>query len=182
MNYATRKPPIGTAAPDFHLPATDGHEYTLGSFAGKTVLVVIFTCNHCPYAQAYESRLVQLQADLGPRGVQLVAINANDASSYPEDNFDNMVRRAKQSGFNFPYLRDDTQHVARAYGTECTPEAYVLDAHRQVQYIGRIDDNWQHPEQVKVRHLHDAIVALLAGQAVAQPLTHAIGCSVKWKS
>jgi len=176
-----KKLQIGQKGSDFHLPNVDGKEYSLAQFADKPVLVVVFTCNHCPYAQAYEDRLIAIQTDYAGRGVQLVAINANDAAGYPEDGFDNMVKRAAKKKFNFPYLRDETQRIARSYGAEYTPEAFVLNAERQLCYVGRIDDNWQHPEKVRSRDLRRALDAVLAGQPVENPVTHAIGCTIKWK-
>ena len=113
--------------------------------------------------------------------MQLVAINTNDAAGYPEDNFDNMVKRARQRGFNFPYLRDETQHVARAYGAEYTPEAYVFNQRRELCYLGRVDDNWQYPKKIHSHDLRQAIDAVLAGEPVENPVTHAIGCTIKWK-
>jgi len=172
---------IGDRAPEFVLPGLDTHDRSLDSFKGKRVVVVVFTCNHCPYARAYEDRLIALQHDFGDQGVQLIAINSNDADGYPEDNFDNMVKRAQQRHFNFPYLRDANQRAARAYGAEYTPEVFVLDSKFNVRYIGRVDDNWQHPDQVRTHDLRDAIAAVLAGQPIANPVTHAIGCTIKWK-
>jgi peroxiredoxin len=172
---------IGERAPDFLLPAADGQEYSLQSFKDKQVIAVIFTCNHCPYVQAYEDRLVQLQRDFADKQVQLVAINSNDSAGYPEDSFDNMIRRAKEKNFNFPYLRDKTQRVALSYGAEYTPQAFVLNGKHHVRYIGRIDDNWQHPEKVHIHNLHDAIQATLAHRPIENPITHAIGCTIKWK-
>jgi peroxiredoxin len=178
---AVRKLEIGQRAPDFILPGVDGKDHSLSSFKDKKVVVVLFTCNHCPYVQAYEERLICIQRDYGPKGVQLVAINANDAAAYPEDSFDNMVRRAKQRQLNFPYLRDETQRVARAYGAEYTPEAFLLNSRLQVRYIGRVDDNWQHPDKVKTHDLRHAIDAVLIHRKVENPVTHAIGCTIKWK-
>src|SRR5262245_10647305 len=117
----------GTPAPAFSLPATDGKTYALHSFADAPVLVVVFTCNHCPYAQAVEARLVELQRDYQGRGVRLCAINPNDDRAYPDDSFEHMVERAQQKGFNFPYLRDESQTVARAYDAACTPDIFVFD-------------------------------------------------------
>lgn len=176
-----KKLQVGQKAPDFRLPNVDGKEYSLASWKDKPVVVVVFTCNHCPYARAYEDRLIAIQKDFAARGVQLVAINPNDATGYPEDSFDNMVKRAAEKNFPYPYLRDETQRTARAYGAEYTPEAYVLDAERIVRYIGRVDDNWQHPEKVRSHDLRRAIEAVLAGRPVDNPVTHAIGCTIKWK-
>lgn len=176
-----KKPAIGHRAADFCLPGVDGKDYCLTSFQDKKVVVIVFTCNHCPYAQAYEERIVALQRDYAGQGVQVVAINSNDAAGYPEDSFDNMVRRARSKSFNFPYLRDETQRVARAFAAEYTPEAYVLDAQFKICYIGRVDDNWQQPAKVKSHDLRRAIDAVLSGQPVENAVTHAIGCTIKWK-
>ena len=176
-----KKIEIGLHAPDFSLPGVDGKDYSLNSFKDKKVVVVIFTCNHCPYAQAYEDRLISIQRDYATKGVQLVGINPNDEAGYPEDSFDNMVRRAKKKQFNFPYLRDESQRIARSYGAEYTPEVFVLNAKQEVRYIGRVDDNWQHPDKAHSHDLRAAIDAVLARKKVANPVTHAIGCTIKWK-
>jgi peroxiredoxin len=176
-----KKLEIGQRAPDFSLPGVDGKDYSLTSFKNKKVVVVMFSCNHCPYVQAYEDRLISIQREYASKGVQLVAINANDSDGYPEDGFDNMVKRSQKKQFNFPYLRDESQRVARAYGAEYTPEVFVLNSKQEVRYIGRVDDNWQHPDKVRSRDLHDAIEAVLAHKKVANPVTHAIGCTIKWK-
>lgn len=171
----------GDPAPAFSLPGTDGRSHSLAGFSGKAVLVVVFSCNHCPYVQAYEDRLVAVQHDYAGRGVQLVAINSNDDVNYPEDSFEQMVARAKARGFNFPYLRDASQRVARAYGATHTPQLFVFDRERALRYTGKIDDNWQHPQAVTRRYLRDVIDALLADRAPAESQTHAIGCTIKWK-
>jgi peroxiredoxin len=171
---------IGGKAPDFSLPGVDGKTYALEAFRDKPILVVMFTCNHCPYVQAYEERLIEIQRDYTNRGVALVAVNANDAKNYPEDSFPNMVKRAKEKGYNFPYLRDENQTVASAYGATYTPEIFVLDGDRKLRYAGRIDDNWQNPEKAKSHDLRNAIEALLNKKPIPQPETHAIGCTVKW--
>lgn len=171
---------LGDPAPPFSLPGVDGKTSSLEGFAEKPVLVVIFSCNHCPYVQAYEDRLIGIQRDYGNRGVQLVAINSNDDVHYPEDNLDHMIARAKDKGFNFPYLRDGSQQVARAYGATHTPQLFVFDQDRRLRYTGKIDDNWQRPEAVTRRYLRDALDALLAKRELAEPITHAIGCTIKW--
>lgn len=176
-----KKLSIGQRAPDFNLMGVDGHDYALALFSNKRVIVVVFTCNHCPYAQAYANRLIAIQHDYADQAVQFIAINPNDSAGYPEDSFDSMITHAKHHQFNFPYLRDETQRVAHAYGAEYTPEAYVLDSKFNVRYIGRVDDNWQHPEKAQSHDLHDAIAAVLAGRLVENPVTHAIGCTIKWK-
>src|ERR1051325_7590254 len=136
---------VGTSAPDFSLPGVGGKTYSLGGFADAQGLVVVFTCNHCPYAKAVEERLVQLQHDYAPRGVKLVAINPNDERAYPDDSFEHMSERGHERGFNFPYLRDASQVVARAYDAACTPDIFVFGSDRKLVYNGRFDDNWQNP-------------------------------------
>jgi peroxiredoxin len=174
--------PVGTPAPPFSLPATDGKTYALADFSSAKALVVVFTCNHCPYAKACEDRLVALQSDYGPRGAALVAINSNDARGYPEDSFENMVVRAKEKGFNFPYLRDDTQEVARAYDAACTPDVFVFGRDRKLVYNGRIDDNWKEPGKVTRQDLRLVLDAVLAGRAPDLPeVVPSMGCSIKWK-
>lgn len=173
---------LGDPAPDFSLPAADQHTYGLSSFADKAVLVVVFSCNHCPYVQAYEDRLIAIQRDYAERGVQLVAINSNDDVNYPEDGFSEMVTRAKTKGFNFPYLRDASQQVARAYGASHTPQLFVFDRDRRLKYTGKIDDNWQRPEAVTREYLRDALEAILSQREPAEPSTFAIGCTIKWAS
>ncbi len=167
-------------APAFNLPSVDGRTYSLETFADKPVLVVIFSCNHCPYVQAYEDRMVAIQRDYRDRGVQFVAINSNDDRNYPEDSFERMGARAKAKGFNFPYLRDATQTVAQAYGATHTPHLFVFDQERRLRYTGKIDDNWQDPSAVSRHYLREALDALLQGSAPTDAKTHAIGCSIKW--
>mgnify|MGYP005867413499 CR=1 FL=1 len=171
---------IGDAAPDFNLPGVDGNNYSLSDFRDKKVLVVIFSCNHCPYVQAYEDRIIALQEEFKDKGVTFIAINSNDDKSYPEDSFENMIKRAKIKGYNLPYLRDESQDVARAYGATHTPHIFVFDEKRRLSYTGKIDDNWREPGKVKERYLRDAIVALLEGREVRNPETYAIGCTIKW--
>jgi peroxiredoxin len=171
---------IGEKAPDFNLPGVDGKTYSFASFQNEPVLVVMFTCNHCPYVQAYEDRLIAIRRDYADQGVSLVAVNANEIKNYPEDSFPHMVKRAKAKGYNFPYLRDEDQTVAAAYGATYTPEVFVLDPERRLRYTGRIDDNWQQPDKVASHDLRNAIEALLRNQSLSQTETHAIGCTIKW--
>ncbi len=171
---------IGDKAPDFDLPGIDGNNYSLSDFKDKKVLIVIFTCNHCPYAQAYEDRLIALQNELKDKGVAFIAINPNDDKNYPEDNFENMVKRAIEKAFNFPYLRDKSQNIARAYVATHTPHIFVFDEQRRLSYTGKIDDNWREPNKVKERYLRDAILALLEKREIKNPATYAIGCTIKW--
>ncbi|MEK7286108.1 MAG: thioredoxin family protein [Nitrospirota bacterium] len=171
---------IGDIAPDFNLPGVDGKNYSLDHFKDKKILIVIFSCNHCPYVKAYEDRIIAIQKDFQDRGVAVVAINANETVNYPEDSFEKMQSHAREKCFNFPYLRDESQKVADAYGAHYTPEIFLLDESRRLQYTGKIDDNYQQPQDVEVQYLRDAIVAVLSSQPVASPETHAIGCTIKW--
>jgi peroxiredoxin len=174
---------IGSDAPSFsNLPGTDGKKYSLSSFADKKIAVVVFSCNHCPYVQAYEDRIIGLQRDYAAKSVQVIAINSNETVHYPEDNFDEMVKRAKSKKFNFPYLRDEDQSVANAYGATHTPEFFVFDEQRKLRYRGKFDDNYKNPAAVKANFLKNAVDALVAGKEVAEPETYSIGCTIKWKS
>ncbi len=172
---------LGEAAPDFDLPGVDGKNHSLAEFAEASLLVVAFTCNHCPYVVGSEERINKLQADYAPRGVALVAINSNETDNHPTDSFEHMVQHAKEKGFQFPYLRDDSQDVALAYGALRTPHFYVFDAERKLRYTGRMDDNPRNPGQETTRELRDALDALLEGNEPPVALTNPIGCNVKWK-
>jgi len=172
--------PLGSIAVDFQLKGVDGKTYSLKSLADKKALAIIFSCNHCPYVQAYETRMVQLQRDYLLKGAGLVAINSNDDQGYPEDSFENMITRSKEKGFNFPYLRDETQEIARKYGAICTPHIFLFNQQRILSYKGRIDDN-RNPADVKSHDLRNAIDAVLSGKTPAVQETRPFGCSIKWK-
>ncbi len=171
---------IGTPIVDFSLPGVDGKTWSPADFADKPVLVVAFWCNHCPYVRAYEERTIALAREYADR-VAFVAINANDAVKYPEDSFDNMKARAKEMAYPFPYLHDESQEVARAYGATRTPEFFVFDAQRVLRYHGRLDDNWENPSEVKQHYLRDALNALLSNQEPPVTSTESVGCTIKWK-
>ncbi|MFQ6113182.1 MAG: thioredoxin family protein [bacterium] len=178
---ALAKLSIGAPAPKFsNLLCVDGKSYSMEDFDDKKILIVAFTCNHCPYVQAYEDRLIEIQNEYRDKGVQLIAINSNETEHYPKDDFDHMVNRAKEKGFNFPYLRDETQRVAAAYYARVTPEMFVLDQERRLRYHGRIDDNWEFPEEVESADLRNALDELLASKEVSTPETRAVGCTIKW--
>ena len=181
MNVHDAKLKIGGKAPDFSLPGVDGKAYSLNEFKGKRILVVVFMCNHCPYVQAYIERIKAVQSDFEVKSVQVVGINANDEVNYPDDSFEKMVEMSKARKLNFPYLRDEDQTTATAYGAQCTPECFVFDADRKLRYHGRIDDNYKDEAAVKTYDLRNAINALIHNQKVSIELTPAIGCSVKWR-
>jgi thiol-disulfide isomerase/thioredoxin len=179
----------GSKAPDFSLPGVDGKTYSLGSFKKAKVLVIIFSCNHCPTAQAYEDRIIALANDYRPKGVEVVMIspNAVDALNYSElgysdmgDSFDEMKQRAKDKAFPFPYLYDgDDQKTALAYGPVATPHSFILDGDRIVRYAGRIDGS-EKPGTGRGEDIRNALDAVLSGQPVTTPVTKVFGCSVKW--
>jgi peroxiredoxin len=177
---ATNKLKIGSSAPGFNLPGVDGKTYNLDSFKDKKGVIVVFSCNHCPYVQAYEDRIIEIQKDYN-EDVGVAAINSNDITNYPDDSFEHMVERAKKKGFNFPYLRDEDQTVAEAYGATHTPEVFLFDKERKLVYHGKIDNNWQEPGRVKTKYLRNAIDELLSGKEISIPETFSIGCTIKWK-
>ncbi len=172
---------IGDKAIPFALPGVDDEEHSLADYSDKAVAVVVFSCNHCPYVRAWEDRMVRIQADYAGKGVQLLAISANDATKYPDDSFPKMKERAREKGFNFPYLYDETQEVARFYGAERTPEVFVFNNAGILQYHGAIDDNYDDPGAVTQQYLRDALDAVLAGQTPAVTETPPVGCTIKWK-
>ncbi len=182
---------IGSPAPDFSLPGIDGKNHKLGDYAGSRILAVIFTCNHCPTAQLYESRIKKLVDDYQHKNVAFVAIEPNDAKAillselgYTDVSvsLDEMKVRAEYRHFNFPYLYDgETQEVSRAYGPKATPHVFIFDQERKLRYEGRVDDS-QRASLVKTQDARNAIEALLASKPVPVPHTPAFGCSTKWKS
>jgi len=172
---------IGDAMPAFELPDTDLQKIE-SSRLKQDVLVVIFTCNHCPYAQAYESRLIELDNEFFDCGqVRIILINSNDAQQYPDDSFGEMKKRVEELSFPFSYCFDESQEVAKAFGALCTPHCFVFDADRKLRYKGRVDDNWKEPSAVKEQNLRDAIASLIEGRDPPKAEANAIGCSIKWK-
>ena len=172
---------LGLACPQFSLPAAEGGTVSLDDFASVPVFGVFFYCNHCPYAQAIEGRLIALEEDYRDRGFRFVAISSNDAVSYPDDGFEQMKKRARARGYGFPYLYDETQSVARAFNAVCTPDLYVFDRERRLAYHGRLDDSPRDADKVKRRELRDAVDALIAGKKVEGVQHACVGCSIKWK-
>ncbi|MFN0214841.1 MAG: thioredoxin family protein [Saprospiraceae bacterium] len=172
---------IGDIAQDFDLKSVNGKKVSLADNKNAKGYIVVFTCNHCPCSIAYEQRIIDLHNKYAPLGYSVFAINPNDKDQVPEDSFANMKKRAKEKKFPFPYLYDNTQEVAKAYGATRTPQVYLLDKERVVRYIGAIDDNRDEPSQVKEKYLENAIDALIDAREVAVKETKAIGCSIKWK-
>lgn len=182
---------IGAKAPDFKLPGVDGKTHTLSDFSNKDVLVIVFTCNHCPTAQAYEERLNQLYEDYKDKSVAIVAVSPNDPKAvrldelgYTEfnDTLEEMKLRAKDRGFKFPYLYDgDTQKMSKAYGPRTTPHVFIFDSERRLRFRGRIDDQERiHKGPPEHRDTRNAVDALLAGEPVPVKTTRTYGCSIKW--
>jgi peroxiredoxin len=171
----------GSAAIDFELKGIDGKIYSLDTFASKSVIVLIFMCNHCPYVQAVVKRFVTLQSKFENNSVQLIGISSNDVESYPEDSFENMIIFAKERKINFPYLIDENQSTAKNYDAVCTPDIYVYDSSRTLKYRGRLDDNWKEEDKVKSKDLESAIESVLKSNEIAFEQIPSMGCSIKWK-
>jgi peroxiredoxin len=181
MAIETPPPELGAPCPDFRLPAVDGRTYARDDFGSARVLVVMFICNHCPYVKAVEDRLIRLAHEYGPRGVQLVGVCSNDAETYPDDAFDKLAARWREKEYGFPYLHDEAQEVARAFGAVCTPDIFVYDRDRRLAYRGRIDDSWKDETRVTRRDLAEALEALVAGGKPAPEQRPSMGCSIKWR-
>jgi len=170
---------IGDQAPDWtDIAGTDGKQHNLSDYKDAKVIVEVFTCNHCPVAQLYEDRLIQLQKDYEAKGVKLIAISVSKVQG---DGLEDMKAKVEERGFNFPYLHDPTQTVGRAIGAQHTPQAFVLDAHRKIVYMGGIDNNWNNPDAVTKTYLRDAIDAALAGHTPEVQETRATGCGIDYQ-
>jgi peroxiredoxin len=174
--------PLGTPASPFDLPGTDGRRHTLDSVRGPRGLVVMFICNHCPYVKAVLAKIVRDMRDLAREGVGAIAISSNDPSAYPEDSFATMQRVADENVFGFPYVFDETQEVARAYGAVCTPDFFGFDRSLLLAYRGRLDDTGRSPREGNRRELYEAMVQVARTGAAPAEQHPAIGCSIKWKS
>jgi peroxiredoxin len=171
---------IGERAPDFRLPATDGKTYALADFQSDPVLVVFFTCNHCPYVTGSDESTRRTVEKFSPRGVRFIAINSNSPITYAEDDFPHMIERMREEKFPWIYLHDATQDVAQAYGALRTPHFYVFDRDRKLIYTGRAVDNPRQAEKSKTHDLERALEEHLAGKPISAPVTNPIGCNVKW--
>lgn len=173
---------IGDKLPEFNLKNIDGNYYSANDLSSNIqALIVIFSCNHCPYVKAYEDRIIAIQKDYSEQGVKVIAINSNDDTNYPEDSFEEMIKRSKQKNFNFLYLRDDSQEVAKSFGATHTPEVFLFNKEQKLVYHGKIDDNWQNPDEVKTHYLRIALEECLSGKEIQFPETYSIGCTIKWK-
>jgi thiol-disulfide isomerase/thioredoxin len=159
----------------------DGRTYQKHDFANAQTLLVVFTCNHCPYAQAVEDRIIALQRAYSPSAMQIVAVCSNDASAYPDDAFDKIQERWRNKRMPFPYLYDESQELAKTFGAVCTPDFFLYDKDRALRYRGRLDDNWKEPAKVTKQELKEAIDALLAGKNPSDNQNPSMGCSIKWR-
>mgnify|MGYP006286310865 CR=1 FL=1 len=174
----------GDKAMDFELKNVDGTTVSLSDYPDAKGFIVVFTCNHCPYSQAYEKRIMKLDQKYSDKGYPVIAINPNDPKAYPEDSFENMKKRAADKGYTFPYLVDETQEIARTYGAKRTPHVFLLNkegGEHIVRYIGAIDDNSHNPEAVSETYVADALTALMNDNPVEVKKTKAVGCGIKWK-
>ena len=174
--------PLGTPAPDFSLPDTEGKAVSLGDFAEAPALLVIFMCNHCPYVKHVADGLAKFAGEYQKRGVAVVGINSNDVSSFPDDSPEQMAAEVQRRGYTFPYLFDQTQEVAKAYRAACTPDFYVFDRGRKLVYRGQMDSSRpQSGIEVTGEDLRAALDAVLAGQPVPEQQKPSLGCNIKWK-
>lgn len=174
--------PLGTVAPVFRLPDTEGNPVSLKNFAGARGLLVMFICNHGPYVKHVRLELAKLGRDYPPRGITLVAINANDAENFPEDRPEKMKEEVRSAGFVFPYLYDQTQFVARAYQAACTPDFFLFDQDRKLVYRGQLDDSRPgNGKPVAGRDLRGAMDSLIAGRPIATNQAPSVGCNIKWR-
>jgi peroxiredoxin len=171
---------IGDPGPRHTLPDTDGESHAVGDADGASATVVVFTCNHCPYALAWHERLMDVGRDYAPRGVRFYAVNSNDAERYPRDSYEAMQTRLAEEDWAMPYLHDADQDAARSYGARTTPDVFVFDAAGRLAYRGAPDSDHGDDSQ-DAQWLRDALDALLAGDEVARPETESVGCSIKWK-
>ncbi len=172
---------IGQPAPDFNLLGVDGRTYSLANLKDAKLLVIVFTCNHCPYVIGSEDRIIQFYRDYAPRGLSMAAINSNSAENHPEDSYENMVQRAREKKYPFVYLRDESQDVAKAYGALRTPHFFLFGSERTLQYTGRMDDNPRDAALARTHELRDAVEALLSDRVPPVTATNPIGCNIKWK-
>ena len=181
---ATTAPPgePGSIAPDFLLPGIDGRRHALADVRGPNGALIAFICNHCPYVQAIRKRLVRDAIALQALGIGVAAISSNDAEAYPQDSFDNMCRVAAEWKFPFPYLYDESQQVARAYGAVCTPDFFGYDTNMKLRYRGRLDSSGKQTSPDAVRELYETMALVAAGKPAPAEQNPSIGCSMKWKA
>ncbi len=176
----TPSPEFGQDCPDFTLLATDVKTYSKKDFLNGKPFAVMFICNHCPYVKAIEDRLITLGHDLKKQGMNLVAICSNDGDSYPDDNFENLQKRAREKNYPFVYLHDKAQKIAKDFGAVCTPDYFVYDKNARLAYRGRLDDSWKDPALVTKRELFEAMLELNQEKPLSRAQVPSMGCSIKW--
>jgi peroxiredoxin len=175
---------VGEEVADFSLKNIDGKMVAMKDMAKAKGYILVFTCNHCPYSKLYEDRIIALDQKFAKKGYPVIAINPNDESKEPEDSFDEMVKRAKDKGFTFPYLRDDSQEIAKKFGATRTPHVFIVQKVKDkniLKYMGAIDNNAKEPEKVSEKFVEDAVTALLKNKEPKSAETKAVGCGIKWK-
>ena len=173
--------PIGTEAPNFNLKGVDGKTYSLEDFRNSKILIVVFSCNHCPHAIGVEDRLNKFYSDYKNEGMAMISINSNESQTRPADSFDAMQERASTKKFQYPYVRDEEQTTALKYGALRTPPFFVFDQNRLLQYTGRMDDNTLDPTKTTTNELQVAVTSIIENKKLETPLTNPIGCNIKWK-
>jgi peroxiredoxin len=176
---------VGDKAKDFKLKNVNGKMVSLADYKSAKGFIVVFTCNHCPFAKAYESRIMDLDKKYASQGFPVIAISSNDKDAVPADSPENMTARAKEKNYSFPYLYDESQEIAKSYGATKTPHVFILTkkgADLMVSYIGAIDDNSDDPAAVKTKYVENALTEIMAGKPVTTSSTKAIGYTIKWKS
>lgn len=172
---------LGRKIPTFTLPTVDGQTWSSAALENAKASVILFICNHCPYVKAIEDRIITLAHQYAPRGVEFVGICSNDWQDYPEDEPKQLFAKWKQKNYGFPYLVDESQAVAKAFGAVCTPDIFVYDQSQSLAYRGRLDDSWKNPQKVERQELKMALDSLLAGTKPHEAQVPSMGCSIKWK-
>jgi peroxiredoxin len=184
LNISTEGYKVGDTARDFSLKNVDGKNVSLSDMKSAKGFIVVFTCNHCPFAQAYEQRIMDLDKKYASKGFPVIAINPNDPVAVPDDSYENMIKRSNEMKYTFPYLIDETQKIAAAYGATRTPHVYILSKEKDkliVKYIGAIDNNSEDASKADKKYVEDALAEILSGKPVSLTETKAIGCTIKWK-
>jgi thiol-disulfide isomerase/thioredoxin len=176
----TPSPDLGKKCPEFSGLAVDGETYSRRYIENAPASVIMFICNHCPYVQAIEDRLIQLGNEMGARGVKFLAISSNDASKYPSDSYENLKQRWNEKHYPFPYIYDESQKLAKDFGAVCTPDFFVFDHEARLTYRGRLDDSWKDAAKITKQELRDALIMMLNKQSVPVEQPPSMGCSIKW--
>ncbi len=172
--------PLGSVPIDFSLPGIDDKTHKLSDYRDSQFIAIMFSCNHCPYVVASEREYVEIQSKFEDKEFQLIAISSNETVNYPQDSFENMKKRGQEKKYNFPYLFDESQKIARNYGATRTPEIFLFDSERKLVYHGRINDNPKFPDQITRHDFQIALDELTSGKEISMPQTVPIGCTIKW--